>query len=314
MKSKVIKKLKQNEVKFENLNFLAGDASERKYFTIQQGKELNVLMFDENLENLNKFIKILNCLKGFVSVPKIFNDKRNSGILILENFGNNKFSQIISHEKQLELYKVAVDALIHLHKNNPNVIVPHYNTATFLEESNLFFEWFLKNPSEDVITLKDEFNSIFKEYLIKTSMIPKVFIHRDYHVDNLFYLKGNKNHLRCGWIDFQDAVTGPCVYDLVSLTQDARVDVDKKVEDFIIRYYLDMFKDIDKKNFIFSYKVIAIQRHLKVLGIFSRLAKRDKKKGYLKHLPRVLRLLKNNLKSLAFKPLNQILKNLLDVQ
>ena len=99
-----------------------------------------------------------------------------------------------------------------------------------------------------------------------------------------------------------DALVGPCVYDIVSLTQDARVDVDKEIEDNLIDFYLRKFSFIDKNLFLLSYKIIAIQRHLKVLGIFARLSKRDKK-NYLKHLPRVLKLLKLNLESNDFKTL-----------
>ena len=78
--------------------------------------------------------------------------------------------------------------------------------------------------------LKNEFNFQFRDFLKELQSIPEVFVHRDYHVDNLFFLKNKNEHFRCGWIDYQDAVIGPCVYDLVSLTQDARIDVDKRIE------------------------------------------------------------------------------------
>ena len=75
--------------------------------------------------------------------------------------------------------------------------------------------------------LKDEFNLIFRKFLKKLEKLPQVFVHRDYHIDNLFFLKNRKGILKCGWIDYQDAVYGPSLYDLVSLTQDARIDVIK---------------------------------------------------------------------------------------
>ena len=127
-------------------------------------------------------------------------------------------------------------------------------------------------------------------------------------IDYLFYLKVKEKHFKCGWIAYHDALVGPCVYDVVSLAQDARIDVEKRTENFLIKYYLDNFKSIDKDLFLFSYTVIAIQRHLKVLGIFKRLEMRDNKKNYIKHIPRVLRLLEYNLKKNKFSSLFKILE------
>ena len=121
-----------------------------------------------------------------------------------------------------------------------------------------------------------------------------------------------KDHFRCGWIDYQDAVVGPCVYDIVSLTQDARIDVDRTTEEQLVKKYLENFKNIDVDLFLESYNLIAIQRHLKVLGIFSRLAKRDNKKNYLMYIPRVLKLLLLNLDKKKYKPLLKIIKQFID--
>ena len=142
--------------------------------------------------------------------------------------------------------------------------------------------------------------------------IPKVFIHRDYHADNLFFIENRKKHFKCGWIDYQDALVGPCAYDLVSLTQDARIDVDTQIERKIINYYLKSFSNINPTEFEICYKIIAIQRHLKVLGIFKRLAARDNKKNYLVHIPRVIRMLKKNLNNKEFRPISKILIPLLN--
>ena len=199
--------------------------------------------------------------------------------------------------------------MIFIHKSKFNIRLPCYNINKYLKESNLFFDWFVENQRTfDLMEIKQEFNEIFKDYLKRTSKLPKVFIHRDYHVDNLFYLNKRKNHLKCGWIDYQDAVIGPCVYDIVSLAQDARIDVDKSIEKELIRKYLKNFKAIDIDLFMDSYNLIAIQRHLKVLGIFSRLAKRDNKKNYLRYLPRVLKLLNNNLEKNEYRSFSKIIK------
>ena len=120
-------------------------------------------------------------------------------------------------------------------------------------------------------------------------------MHRDYHIDNLFFLKNRKNLKACGLIDFQDAVIGPSSYDLVSLLEDARRDVNKNI---IHKMYKKFVKNLSKKdevNFYKEYKVLAVNRHLKVIGIFSRLYMRDKKVSYLKHIPRLWRLVEEGL-------------------
>ncbi|MFL2660522.1 MAG: aminoglycoside phosphotransferase family protein [Alphaproteobacteria bacterium] len=300
--------LQEENILYEKLFFLAGDASPRKYFIIKQQKKENILMYDNDSSNLQRFIFLTNHLNGYASIPKIIYNLSHRGILILENF-KNKFSQIINSNNKKKIYDVALDSLIFIHKSNFNIRLPYYNINEYLKESNLFFDWFVENQRTfDLMEIKQEFNEIFKDYLKRTSKLPKVFIHRDYHVDNLFYLNKRKNHLKCGWIDYQDAVIGPCVYDIVSLAQDARIDVDKSIEKELIRKYLKNFKAIDIDLFMDSYNLIAIQRHLKVLGIFSRLAKRDNKKNYLRYLPRVLKLLNNNLEKNEYRSFSKIIK------
>ena len=93
----------------------------------------------------------------------------------------------------------------------------------------------------------------------------------------IYFLKNRKGILKCGWIDYQDAVYGPSLYDLVSLTQDARIDVNKNIEDFLVNFYIEQKKITDKDLFHFCYSLLGIQRHLKVLGIFCRLSKQIKK-------------------------------------
>ena len=308
MINEIIKKLDLRKIKFNNLSFLAGDASDRRYFLIKQENITNVLMFDNDRKNLEKFIKISNLLKELVSVPKIIEDIKEYGILIIENFDKNKFSEKLKKSNRRTLYKVALDALIHIHKIKIDNELTHYSKKTFFDESNLFFDWYLDISKKRAEILKNEFNLVFSRFLDKVYLLPSVLIHRDYHIDNLFYLKEKKKHFKCGWIDYQDALVGPCVYDVVSLVQDARIDVDKRTENFLIKYYLDNCESIDKDLFLFSYTVIAIQRHLKVLGIFKRLEIRDNKKNYIKHIPRVLRLLEFNLRKKKFSPLFKILE------
>ena len=299
--------LKMERVSFEDIKFLAGDASNRKYFIIKSQNIDRVLMYDDNPESLEKFVKISNLLSDKVTVPKIFLKLKENNILIIENYGKKKYSNIVNKTNQNSLYLLATDALIHVHKQKINYNLDFYDQNKFTNESNLFFEWFLQEDSSLKDKSKQDFNNEFKSFINLLKNIPNVFIHRDYHVDNLFFIENKDKHFSCGWIDYQDALIGPCVYDLVSLTQDARIDVDNKLERKIINYYLESFGNIDPTEFEICYKVVAIQRHLKVLGIFKRLAVRDNKKNYLVHIPRVIKMLKKNLSSREFRKIFKIL-------
>ena len=116
MIDEITKKLDHKKIKFDNLQFLAGDASDRKYFLIKQQNNTNVLMVDKDPENLERFIKISYLLKEHVSIPKIITDLKEDDILIIENFNKNKFSEVLKKSNRIKLYKVALDALLYIHK------------------------------------------------------------------------------------------------------------------------------------------------------------------------------------------------------
>ena len=306
VEKKIIKILEKKKIKFSNLSALQGDASERRYFKIQCNKTYMILMYDNNKKNLKKFLKVSKMLENKVTVPKIIRDFREEKVILLEDFGNTEYGKIIDEKNKKKYYKSAIDALIEIQKFI--LKLSPYSIKEFLRESDLFFEWYVSGFKNK---LKININELLTNFIKKTQDLPQVFVHRDYHIDNLFFLNRRSDHFKCGWIDYQDALIGPCVYDLVSLTQDARVNVPKKVEEFAIEYYLRKNPNIDKELFIFSYSIIAIQRHMKVLGIFSRLAKRDGKKKYLSHIPRVKKMLISNLKKNEFSELNGLLINLI---
>ena len=305
----VKKELNKKKIYYSSFEFLAGDASNRKYFILEIKDKKLLLMYDNEEKSFKNFIKITKLLKNKVSVPFIHEIFENPNFLLMEYFGKKKYSDLIKDSNRKNLYFSAIDSLIHLHFLNFKPKIPKYSKEKFFQESKLFFEWYLPMNSikfdESII---NEFKKLLYFSLERTLLIPEVFVHRDYHIDNLFFLRERKNHFKCGWIDYQDALIGPCVYDIVSLTQDARINFPKQLEHKIIEYYLKKFKNIRKKDFLYSFSLIAIQRHLKVLGIFSRLFKRDKKKNYLIHIPRVKKLLKNNLEKKEFKDFNRLLR------
>ena len=199
----------------------------------------------------------------------------------------------------VKLYGLATDILLYINKNSKNFQkeLPKYSNKKLINEALLFLQWYwpaiYKKPAKKIII--KQFVSIWKNLLNKNLKTKKVLVHRDFHIDNLFFLKDRKKLKACGLIDFQDAVIGPETYDLVSLLEDARRNVNQKI---INKMYSKFEKRIPKKkkeNFFKEYNTLAINRHLKVLGIFTRLSIRDKKKNYLKHIPRLWRLTEKNL-------------------
>ena len=302
--------MEKENIEVKKLSLLAGDASNRKYFQYFHQKNY-VIMYDIDEKNLKNFIKVTRILKKFVVVPSIIYDFSEQSILVLENFGPTKYANIITEQNRQKIYKLAVETIFDIQKiKNPDL--PEYTLNMFIEESNLFFDWYLNFlKKNEIFLLKEKFNLLFKPYFSCIKNIPQALVHRDYHIDNLFYLSKSKN-TRCGLIDYQDAVIGPCTYDLVSLTQDARIDVPKQLEHELINYFLKGNLKIKRKNFMFSYNLLAIQRHMKVLGIFKRLSLRDKKDQYLQHLPRVKKMLYENLKKEKFEKFKFTLSPLLN--
>ena len=310
IRSKIKKILEKEKIEVKKLFLLAGDASNRKYFQYFSSKKNYVIMYDNDEKTLKDFIKVTKILKKVVVVPSIIHDFSKQSILVLENFGPTKYAEIITKKNRKKIYMLAVNTIFDIQKiRNPDL--SKYSLNMFIAESNLFFDWYVKNlKSAEINLLKNEFNSLFKSYLSRID-IPQVLVHRDFHIDNLFYLS-KSNSIKCGLIDYQDAVIGPCTYDLVSLTQDARIDVSKQLEYELINYFLEENFKIKRKDFMLSYNLLAIQRHMKVLGIFCRLSLRDNKNQYLQHLPRVKKMLYENLKKRKFEKFNSLLSPVLN--
>ncbi len=312
--SEIISRLNKNKIKYSSLKSLASDASNRQYFLICQNSSLHVLMYDNGpKENISKFLDVTKIFSNFgLSVPDIISNYKHDGMLIIENFGYNKYSQILNKKNRGKLYKVAIDSLIHLHQFPADNTLKNYSKEDYLEESFLFFDWYLKYKKKCLDnSIREEFKTLLLEHLKITDLLPRVYVHRDFHIDNLFFLAGRNNFKQCGWIDYQDALVGCPVYDVMSLLEDARLDVDQNITQYLINYYLNKSKNINLEIFLISFQVIAIQRHLKVLGIFARLFLRDKKEIYIRHFPRVLRMIRKNLANDRFKNLRNLLDRFL---
>jgi aminoglycoside/choline kinase family phosphotransferase len=278
---------------------LTGDASARKYFRLQKDKQSAVLMDASSiLESVAPFIQINQHLHqlGF-SVPAILARSDGKGLLLLEDFGDATFTRLLDSQGEPEkFYTLATDVLIALHQH-PRAIPNNlqvYHPEKMLEDIGLYLEWCTPAISE---ADKADFQTVWREVLPLAHQVPASLLLRDYHVANLMLLPDREGVRQAGLLDFQDAYQGPITYDLVSLLEDARRDVPDDLRGKMLARYLTRSPALDRKAFETSMAILAALRHTRVLAIFEKLSRHEKKHDYKKlHSPRVERLLQRALR------------------
>ena len=233
---------------------------------------------------------------GF-SVPAILARSDGKGLLLLEDFGDDTFARLLDSQGDMEkLYTLATDVLIALHQH-PQAIPKDlrvYHPEKMLEDMGLFLEWCTPMIAQ---AGKDEFRAVWREVLPVAHQVPTSLLLRDYHVANLMLLPERAGVRQAGILDFQDAYQGPVTYDLVSLLEDARRDVPDNLREKMVARYLARFPALDRKAFETSLAILAALRHTRVLAIFERLSRHEKKHDYQKlHSPRVERRLQRALR------------------
>ncbi len=299
-----------------NIKKIAGDASFRSYYRISRNDQLNLILMDAPVEyeDIRPFVKIDNILidNGFLA-PKIFATDYENGFLLLQDFGDVSYSNALKNlgntqleSKELELYEKACDVLVDIHKIKSLKDIPDYDETLLMSEVMLFIDWYLphiaKKPASKEQIL--EFQKLFKNLFKKLSNDKKLVL-RDFHADNLFLFEE-----KVALLDFQDAVLGSSAYDLVSLLEDARRDVGENTVNLVIERYLES-SNCDKKQFLIDYQILSLQRNIKIIGIFSRLAIRDKKENYLNFLPKMFNYVSIRLRDNLFIDLKSLFNNFL---
>jgi aminoglycoside/choline kinase family phosphotransferase len=290
---------------------IAGDASFRSYYRVFFQEKTFILMFAPPFhEDVAPFIKIDEILvnNGF-RAPKILAKNIDLGFILLEDFGDETYSKALQKNIADEyfLYEKACDALIEIQKISlKNIDILHYNHATLFREVMLFIDWYLpwKNHKISLQQIQD-YKFYWIELFDKLSKKNQALVLRDYHADNLMVLNGKNGFDGVGLLDFQDALFGSSAYDLLSLLEDARRDVDEKNKQKLFDYFISK-ANYNREDFLTDYEIISLQRNIKILGIFARLSLRDGKNQYINFMPRVKnfveqRLEKINLISPQFK-------------
>ena len=309
--------LHKNRIENYKIKEIKGDASFRKYFRISYKKNSYVLALAEkekesNILNyvlINKFLRN----KG-INSPTVIDYNYKNGLALLEDFGDKTYLQLISKSKnKFNVYKSLIKYLIKLQriKFKQNIFrFKKYNFKVLKREIDLFFIWYLPHvlkikSNSQILKLRRLLLSILRNNFIKNNY----FVHRDFHISNLMaYKSGSKNKI--GVIDSQDALIGSKAYDVVSIIDDVRIKTDFLLKQKLFNFYLSLAKrekNFNTNQFKKEFSILSVQRAMKIIGIFSRLFKRDKKSRYLKLIPYTWTILNKRLEDPMFNEVRVII-------
>lgn len=254
-------------------------------------------------EEITTFCRIGRCFHQLgINVPEILEADEVKGLVLMTDLGAQHYLDSLNNNTADQLYSDALDCLITLQSGTftePDFLPP-YSAELLRREMNLFREWYLtrhlglKISAEEHSIMDDAWDILIKSALEQ----PQLWVHRDYHSRNLMVTENNNP----GVIDFQDAVTGPVTYDLISLLKDCYIEWPaKRVNDWVLAYHdralqSGLLEKVDKQQFMRWFQRMGIQRHLKVAGIFARLSHRDGKDRYLDDIPLTMHYLLTALK------------------
>ncbi len=282
---------------------LSGDASFRQFYRTNN----SVLVYSKiqkrsNLLNYDAVNKIL--IKNKILAPGLISQNYKKNFIEIEDFGNkNMLDKIKSSKTKLNQYKEILKILYQIQKiknfKTQNFLkkkfnLSNYSKAKILKESYLFLDWYL--PANKLIIqkgyIKKNLKKIIDNLYLNLKIKQKVFVHRDFHVSNMMFYKK-----KIALIDSQDAVLGNPAYDLASLIDDVRIKTSNSFKSNILKVFLSEFKYKNESQFINDFEILSVLRNLKIIGIFTRLAKRDKKRKYLKLIPYAWKLIDNRMKN-----------------
>lgn len=254
-----------------------------------------------------------------LSAPQIYAADVRQGFVVIEDLGDDLYSDVLrgGPNDEYPLYEAAIDALATLHNEAAPAEISSqrplygYDETALLAEIDLMTEWFMPVALGHSTIEEDrlEHRDLWRTALRRVLESPRVFVHRDYHAQNLFWLPARKGVARVGMIDFQDAVAGTRSYDAISLLEDARREVAPDLAEAMMRRYVQEASrrghPIDGEAYREEAAIMAAQRNAKIAGIFARLYKRDHKPRYLSYLPRVWGYLERDLNHPALSPIRR---------
>jgi N-acetylmuramate 1-kinase len=283
---------------------LAGDASFRRYFRLVYGDRKAVLMdAPPPDEDPAPFIAVARWLvEAGLSAPAILASDLERGLVLIDDFGDARLRETldVAPDREAELYRLAVDVLVHLHAQAPMPGLSHHGLDQWLSELQLFTNWYCPALGLDVDV--DAYRAAWHDVLapIARDGSAPVTVLRDYHAENIMLVEGRGGIGHFGLLDFQDAVIGHPAYDLASVLEDARRDVSPAVERAMLDHYMKVTGQ--GTEYESAYWALAAQRNTRILGVFTRLWKRDDKPLYTGYQPRMWGLLERDLAYPALAP------------
>ena len=306
--------LRHHHLNLNDLIWLSGDASKRRYARLNKKGTPLILMDSPMDEKPKEFFKIDKLLrKHHLPAPKIYAKNLRHGFMLLEDFGSEALSQAIQKNKKSDdLYLLALDTLVRLQKNvkEADSLPPAY--PVLLSETLLFTEYYV--PKVLGIKLSKEANQHFERIWTKllkaVDALPKCLVLYDYHLDNIML----KSDGSLGLLDFQDALYGPIFYDLVSFVEDERYPLPVKKRKALLSHYFELRPVLAEEKYRPWLEVVAAHRHTRVMGIFGRLASLYGHPEYLKYVKNDWAFLRENLHSPLLKEYKEWLKKYLPKQ
>lgn len=267
----------------------SSDASFRRYFRVRTAQQSFIVMdAPPAKEDVRPFIKIAELFRrSGVQTPEVFAQDESQGFLLLSDFGDLNYLHRLDEASADDLYRDAIASLVRMQKgvDIDSCDLPPYNEKLLRDEMNLFKDWFLEKLLAIALTKTEQtlLEKVWNHLTESALQQPKVCVHRDYHSRNLMITESQNP----GVLDFQDAVIGPITYDLVSLLKDCYIAWPQEKIEAWVDYYCRQ-SEIQSDSFMRWFDWMGMQRHLKAIGIFSRLNLRDQKPGYLNDIPRTL--------------------------
>ncbi|MCF6233795.1 MAG: phosphotransferase [Rhodobacteraceae bacterium] len=295
---------------------LVPDASMRRYERLVNQAGETVILMDAPPDanpDIRRFTTIARYLSDVgLSAPQVLGEDRCNGFLLLEDLGDDLFVRLVLKDPKSEsvLYKNAVDTLVTLHRENPPDLV-HFGAELMAEQASLVFETWVQALNGQVPgDTAARFTAGFQTLLEQKTQGEPVMILRDFHAENLLWLPDRIGVARVGLLDFQDAMLAHPGYDLVSLLQDVRRDVPASLEQEMITHYISQ-TDQNETGFRDAYAVLGVQRNLRILAVFARLASGLGKSKYARLIPRTWGHLMRGLEHSALAPIAASLTEIL---
>jgi aminoglycoside/choline kinase family phosphotransferase len=295
-----------------DINIASADASFRKYYRLTDSDKTFLLM-DSSLEkgSLKPFLDVtLKLIGSGVKAPMILEQNLKDGFLILEDFGNTHYLNVLNESNFKSLYSKAIDEIVTMQKAETENL-PLYDKKFLHFEMDLMQEWYFEKLLNKHINHEQQHiisSTLENISEIVLSQPQNVFVHRDFHSRNIM-LTPDEN---IGVIDYQDAMRGAITYDLASLLKDCYIEFERKdIINLVLEFRDKIGSKASDEEFVKWFDFMGMQRHIKVLGVFSRLFLRDGKSGYLKDIPLTLKYLFDTSKLYKeTQPLTELLKKL----